>query len=180
MDKKSALFYQGIFIIISGILLIVYQNAEYNFIKNLQIFSLIPCAVLGFITAIKRFDKQIQFAYQKIHTFTIIIYLLVLAVWGNSINEYNFITALLFIFYMFSEIIFSGLLFNLHGKVYLRTLVIRTLVAIFTGIGTVIIVSSTSFSQNEKIMGFGIIFIAVGIAVLLYKPIMKNDNTLNA
>jgi hypothetical protein len=80
MDKKSALFYQGIFIIISGILLIVYQNAEYNFIKNLQILSLIPCAVLGFITAIKRFDKQIQFAYQKIHTFTIIIYLLVLAV----------------------------------------------------------------------------------------------------
>ncbi len=33
------------------------------------------------------------------------------------------------------------------------------------------------FLQNQQLVGFGVIFIAIGINILLFKPVMKNEIT---
>ena len=61
---------------------------------------------------------------------------------------------------------------------YNRFNIIRLSLALFSGISSVVIYSYSEFNQNLKLIGFGVIFIAIGINILLFKPIMKNEGTI--
>ncbi len=70
---------------------------------------------------------------------------------------------------MFSEIAFCIWLFNLGRKVVYRIIVVRVLLGLVTGVGTVVAMNSKLY----KVEGFGILFILVGINILFYVPVMK-------
>ncbi len=170
----------GLLIVASGILTIVFQNESYTFIKYMLFGSLLISAIFGFIAMAKRTKQQVQFAYHELHTLTIVIYAFALLLFGNSFERLTYFTAFLFIFYAFSEIIFCFWLLNIHGRVNLKTLITRFLLGLICGLGTVTVLSYPEWKENLKLIGYGVIFIIIGINIILHKPIMKRESHLRA
>lgn len=175
MSRKLSLFLSGIFIMIPGILLIVLHQASFETIRYVLLAFLAPSAILGVITAVKRYREHVQFVYQEIHTWGLLIYVIAIAVFCISFESLNKYSVFLFMYYAVSEIIFCSLLFNLKGKVILNTLILRIAFSFIIGIGTTIIVSTQEILQTTKLMGYGIVFILMGINALLYQPIMNQE-----
>jgi hypothetical protein len=75
----------------------------------------------------------------------------------------------LFIFYAFSEIIFCNWLFNLGRKVLYSIVIVRFLLGLLIGIGTVV----AMYQTEHTLQIFGVLFLMVGLNVLLYVPVMK-------
>jgi hypothetical protein len=72
---------------------------------------------------------------------------------------------------MFSEIVFCSWLFSLGRKVVYKIIIVRFVLGLATGVGTVVAMNSLS----SKLEGFGILFIIVGINILFYVPVMKEN-----
>jgi hypothetical protein len=105
---------------------------------------------------------------------TMMIYGISVLIYYNQPENLIFITTFLFFFYTFSEIIFCNWLFNLKQEVVFKILIVRVLLALLIGIGTV-------FAINNEVLAeeiFGILFILVGINTILYVPIMKARQSL--
>ncbi len=75
----------------------------------------------------------------------------------------------MFIFYAFSEIIFCNWLFNLGRKVLYSIVIVRFLLGLLIGIGTVV----AMYQTEHTLQIFGVLFLMVGLNVLLYVPVMK-------
>jgi hypothetical protein len=179
MSKNVSLYLQGLFVVMTGILIIVFQNESHDFLKNLISSCILISVAFGLNTSMRRVKRQVQFAYQEIHTLSFMIYAIALFLFCGSYESLSYFTAFLFIFYAFSEIIFCFWLFNLHGKVNIKVLIRSILLALVSGIGTVTVISYPALTPSVKLMGYGIIFIIIGLNLLLYKPIMKRENLPN-
>jgi hypothetical protein len=175
MSRKVSLFLSGVFILIPGILLIVLYQSTFETIRYVLLAFLAPSAILSLITAIKRYREQIQFVYHEIHALALLIYVVALFGFCTKFEQLNKYSVFLFMFYAVSEIIFCSLLFNLKGKVILNTLILRIAFSFIIGIGTTIIVSTQEILQTTKLMGYGVVFILMGINSLLYRPIMSQE-----
>ncbi len=78
-------------------------------------------------------------------------------------------TSFLLLFYFISEIIFCSWLFNLGQKMVYTIVVVRLLLGVAIGVGTVLAMNFSVF----KLESFGILFILVGANIMLYVPVMK-------
>lgn len=169
MKKYFPIYLYGAIIIIEGIFLLFAKNNEFNFIKLSSGIILTISAIVAFIAAFSQKRKQVQFAYHEMHALAMLVYGISILLFCSTIESFISFTAFLFIFYMFSEIILCSWLFNLGQKVVYTIIIIRVLLGLVVGIGTIVIMSLPSF----KLEGFGILFILVGLNILFYVPVMK-------
>ena len=169
MKKHLPLYLYGSIIILVGIFLLFSENSSFQIIKITLGISLIVGAIFAFITAFSRQRQQVQFAYHEMHALAMLVYGISLILLCNSSEKLIAFTAFLFIFYAFSEIIFCNWLFNLAQKVVFRIIVVRALLGLTIGIGTVVAMNYTEFT----IQIFGAMFILIGINIILYVPVMK-------
>lgn len=136
MKKYLPIYLYGLIIILVGIFLLVSENITFNLVKYGLGISLILVSIFAFITAFSRQRKQVQFAYHEKHALAMSVYGIVVLLFCNSFERLESVTAFLFIFYAFSEIIFCNWLFNLEQKVVFKILAIRALLGLAIGIGT--------------------------------------------
>jgi hypothetical protein len=94
-----------------------------------------------------------------------------LLVFCSSFERFTSFTAFLLLFYSFSEIIFCNWLFNLSQRTVFKIIIIRFLLGLAAGFGTVIALNFTSYTLEV----YGVLFLLVGINVLLYVPVMKRN-----
>ncbi len=169
MKKQLPIYLYGSILIFAGVFLFISENYSFRNIKITLGIALIVGAFLAIITAFTRQSQEVQFSYHELHALTMLVYGISLLVLCNSTENLITFTAFLFIFYALSEIIFCSWLFNLAQKVVFKILVIRVLLGLIIGIGTVVAMNYEEFS----IQLFGVMFILVGINIMLYVPVMK-------
>jgi len=99
-----------------------------------------------------------------------LIYGISVLLFAYSIESLIYISAFLFMFYTFSEIIFCIWIFNLGKEVVAKIVIIRTLLGLVVGFGTIIILYYLDEYKPQSIVGCGILFIIIGINILLYVP----------
>lgn len=169
MKKYLPIYTYGALIIISGILLVFSKNSSFNMIKLTLGIPLTVGAIFAFIAALSRHRKQVQFAYHEMHALTMLVYGVTILLFSNTLEKIISFSSFLFIFYAFSEIIFCIWLFNLAQKVVFKIVIVRLLLGLVIGIGTVVAMSYTEFTLEI----FGVLLTMVGINIVLYVPVMK-------
>jgi uncharacterized membrane protein HdeD (DUF308 family) len=174
MKKYIPIYLYGSIIILVGVFLLFSNKFSFDFIRITLGISLIVGAIFAFITAFSRQRKQVQFAYHEMHALAMLVYSIVVILFCNTSERLESVTAFLFIFYAFSEIIFCNWLFNLAQKVVFKIVVIRSLLGLAIGIGTVVAISYSEIALQI----FGLLFIMVGINIILYVPVMKRNQSI--
>jgi uncharacterized membrane protein HdeD (DUF308 family) len=174
MKKQLTIYLYGISIIICGLFILVSKNGDFDFIMNSLGITLLAGALLAFVSAFARQRKQVQFAYHEMHAIAMMVYGICILLFCSNFEKLIYFTNFLFIFYAFSEIIFCSWLFNLDQKIDFKILIIRVILGFSVGIGTIVALNYSDFTLTI----FGAIFIAIGINILLYAPVMKG-NQLN-
>lgn len=175
MIKKIPLYLYGAIIIVEGILFFISKDNTLQSLKLPLGIGLIIGSILAFITAFTRKKRQVQFAYHEIHALTMLVYGLAITFFCSTIEMLTSFTAFLLIFYAFSEIIFCSWLFNLGEKVLYKVLLIRVALGFITGIGAVVALHFANSNIDMAIMVFGVLFVLIGINIILYIPILKED-----
>ena len=171
MKKYFPVYLYGAIIIIGGIFLSISRNLQFNDIRSRLGITLIVAAIPAFIATLKRPRKDVQVAYHEIHALTMLVYGIAVLAFGNTMEKLISFTAFLLIFYGASEILFCNWLLNLKQKVFYRILIIRLLLGLAVGFGTVIAMNYSEFTLEI----YGAMFIIIGINVFLYVPIMKEN-----
>ena len=169
MNKNLPLYIYGSTIIFSGFFLLFSKNSIFDVIKFNMGIAFLVGAFFAFLTALSRQRKQVQFAYHEMHAFAMMAYGIALLFFCNSFEKMVSLTTFLMFFYSFSEIIFSYWLFNLFEKVVFKILVIRLLLGVMVGIGTIV----TMYYSENALQVFGALFLLVGINILFYIPVMR-------
>ncbi|KOY84559.1 hypothetical protein AD998_20415 [bacterium 336/3] len=180
MKKYAPLFIYGFMIISAGLLMIFLRNSLLMSLKLTLGIILAIGAVFAFVTALSRRKKLVQFAYHEMHAIAMISYSIAILFFCQTFETLNYYTTFLFIFYAFSEILFCNWIFNLGQNIIYKIVLVRVMIALFTGIGTVVVTSYANTNQEMIYIGHGVIFIILGINILLYTPIMKNIDELKS
>lgn len=169
MIKYLPIFFYGAIIILVGFFLIISDYNTFNVI-NFRVGVIVTIgSVIAFIAAFSTQRKQVQFAYHQMHAFAMMVYGISILLFCKSMENFIDITAFLFIFYSFSEIIFCNWLFNLGKKVVYKIILVRFMLGLAIGIGTVVAMYYTVYTLES----FGVLFIFIGINILLYVPVIK-------
>lgn len=179
MKNNLPLYLYGSLIIVVGIFLVLlpYTQSAFLSVKLVTGVVLIIGAFLAFLTALKRKREQVQFAYHEIHALAMAAYGVAILLFCNSLEQLILLSGLLFFYYAFSEIIFCIWLFDLGKKVFYKILFVRLILGLAIGVGTVGIMYFNTTSSSVKLAGFGFLFMIVGVNILLYVPILKNENS---
>jgi uncharacterized membrane protein HdeD (DUF308 family) len=159
----------GAILVIAGVFLLFSKLSSLETINLAlgSIFSL--AAVPAFIAVFYSPRKSVQLAYHALHAFALIIYGIAMLLFCKNPEQQMYFTAFLLTFYSLSEIIFCSWIFNLAQTALLQIVVVRVLLALFVGVGTVVALNYSIY--NMRI--FGLLFMLVGINVMLYLPVMK-------
>jgi len=169
MKKYLPVYLYGIFIVIEGAILLFSKYKPFDMLTvSLGSVSVLG-AIFAFISAYSKEDKKIQFSYHFIHGLAMLVYGIIVLVFCYSVESLISITSFLFIFYSVSEIVFASWLFNLGLKVVYKIIIVRFILGIVVGIGTVI---GMNYS-TDTLAVFGILFLIVGANVMLYVPVIK-------
>lgn len=174
MNKNLPLYLYAAIIIGAGVLLILSKDSTLQTLKFPLGIGLIIGAILAFLTAFSRQRRQVQFAYHEIHALTMLVYGLSVIFFCKTLEMLTTMTSFLLIFYAFSEIIFCNWLFNLGQKVLYKILIIRLLLGLLTGIGTIISLYHPYVNIEWTMTGFGVLFIIIAINIILYVPIIQS------
>lgn len=169
MKKNLPIYTYGTIIILEGIFLLFSVDITFNIIKLTTGFSLTAGAIIAFIAAFSRQKKQVQFAYHQLHALAMLAYGISIMIFCESLEKFVYYSTFLFFYYTFSEIIFCNWLFNLRQKIVYKIIIVRFLLGLVIGIGTVI---ATTFSAYS-IEVFGVLFIIVGINIMFYVPVLR-------
>jgi uncharacterized membrane protein HdeD (DUF308 family) len=170
MNKYLSISLYGYTLMISGVVLFFTENSNFEQTKTIIGIGLIIGALLAIISAFSSQRKQVQFAYHEMHALTMLVYSVTILVFVNSLENLISLSTFLFVFYTFSEIIFCNWLFNLTKNINYKVLIVRLLIAVIVGFGSII----TIFYPNWTFEIFGLLFILIGLNIMLYIPIMKN------
>jgi hypothetical protein len=171
MKKYLPIYLYGTIIIIEGLFLLFTKGNSMQMISLTSGIILIIGAILAFFASFSTSSRPVQHKYHKMHSFALFIYGLLLLTVCNSYERFISFTAILLLFYSFSEIIFCSWLFNLSQRKVFKIIIIRVLLGLTIGFGTVIALSISYMTLKI----YGILFLLVGINVLFYVPVMKRN-----
>jgi len=173
MKKNLPLYLYGAVIIIEGVFLLFSKHRTFQTIKFTLGIALIIGAILAFLTALSRQRKQVEFSYHEIHALAMLVYGVSVLLFANTLETITYLSAFLFFFYAFSEIIFCNWFLNLGEEVAYKIVFIRVFLGIIVGVGTIAIMNYYNLNRTIVMQGYGVLFIIIGINILLYVPIMK-------
>jgi uncharacterized membrane protein HdeD (DUF308 family) len=171
MNKYISIYLYGAITIFAGVFLLFSENSTFHSLKMTLGISLTIGAVFSFLSALLSRRKQVEFAYHEMHALAMIVYGLSVLMFCNTLETLTSLTAFLFFFYAFSEIVFCVRLFDLKSKIVYKIAIIRLLLGVAIGVGTALVMNDSKFNLEY----FGILFTLVGVNILLYAPVLKGN-----
>jgi len=178
MKRNLFLYLYGAIIIFEGVFLVFSNHFTFHTTKYTLGIILITGAIIALMTAFTSQRKQVEFAYHEVHALAMFVYGVSVLLFVNDLDILSYLTAFLLFFYSISEIIFCSWLFNLANKVKFQILLIRVILGLAVGIGTVVFMNYFAINKTMVMQGFGILVAIIGINVMLYIPIMTTK-TIN-
>lgn len=170
MKKYIPIYLYGAIVILEGFFLLFSEYTTFNVVKLTTGITLVVGAIFAFMPALLQQRKHVQFAYHGMHALAMFVYGTAVLMFCHTFEKLIFFSVFLFMFYSFSEIIFCFWLFNLGQKMVFKTIIIRFLLGLAIGIGTVIAMNFPIFTLE----GFGVLFIIVGTNIMFYSPVIKD------
>ena len=171
MKKLIPIYLYGAVNILVGLFLIISERNTYKTVQLALGICLTIASIMAFIAALSRLRKQIQFAYHEMHALAMLVFGVSILLFADTIEIMISYTSFLFIFYAISEIIFCNWLFNLHLAIIYKIIIVRFILGLLIGLGTLIAMNYTKITLEI----FGILFIMVGLNIMLYVPVMKGE-----
>lgn len=172
--KNNAFVYiYGAIIIFQGLFLLFSEYTTFETIKFTSGITLIVGAVFSFLAASYRQMKPVTYFYHTIHALAMLAYGVSILIFANTIGILLNLSAFLFLFYAFSEIIFCNWLLNLKNKVVYKILMVRISLALLVGVGAIVIMNYYITNDAKILGGYGLLFILIGVNIFLHVPIMK-------
>jgi len=138
--------------------------------------SLILGSIIVFLKVLPFQWKKIEFSYHEFHTLSMLTYGICVLIFVNSYETLSYLTAFMFCFYTFSEIIFCNWIFNLGITIVYKIVLVRVFLALMVGLGTVVLLYYFSTKKTLTIQGFGALFIIIGMNSILYVPALKRKD----
>lgn len=175
MKKNLPIYLYGAIIIIAGVLLIYAKENSLETLTSSLGIGLVFGSILAFYAAFSRENKQVQFAYHISHAITMLAYGFYVLLFCKTHEMLISVTAFLLMFYAFKEIIFCTWIFNLGLKISFKILIIRLLIGVLTGIGTIVSLYYQNIHTEFIMTGFGLLFVLIGTNVVLYVPLIRKD-----
>jgi len=172
MKNYFAIYTYGAIIILAGLFLLFSENSAFSVVRLTAGIALTIGALFAFLSAMSRMKKQVQFAYHEMHSMAILAYGLSLVLFCSNFEQFMSFTTFLFIFYAVSEITFCTWLFNLKQRTVHKIVIIRLLLGLVIGLGTVVTMNFT----DHVLFIFGTFFILSGINIMLYVPVIKRSH----
>lgn len=149
--------------------MLISTRYSFNIVKLSLGITLTAAGIFAFIASWYRHRKQVQLAYHEIHALAITMYGVAILFFSHTFESLISFTSFLFIFYAFSEVIFCIWLFNLAQHVIFKIVILRVLLGLIVGVGTVVSMPHPEFTLQI----FGLLFVLIGLNIILYVPIMK-------
>jgi uncharacterized membrane protein HdeD (DUF308 family) len=174
MKKYTPIYLYGAVTVLEGIFLLFSRDSSFHLIKMTTGVTLTIGALIAFYAAFTRQRNHVQFAYHEMHALAMLVYGISVLAFCNSFEKLVSFTAFLFIFYFFSEITFCIWLYNLKRRIVLKIVIIRLILGLAIGFGTIIAMNFPKFDLEC----FGLLFMMVGINILLYAPVMKGNDVV--
>lgn len=172
MKNYLAIYIYGAIIVFVGLFVLFSDRSSFLTLRTAVGVTLAIGGLFAFLAAMSNKTKQVQFAYHEMHAMVILAYGLSLLIFCKTIEQFDSFTVFLFVLYSVSEITFCSWLFNLRQQVVLKVIIIRTLLGLLVGIGTVIAMQNVDYT----LLIYGILFVMIGINIMLYIPVMKRVN----
>jgi len=171
--KNKVNYIYGTFIVIIGAFLFFAGYSSFIPLKNGLGYSMVAGAIIAFFEAMSRRRKQVEFSYHAMHALALLIYGLSILSLVETLEDIRKFSFFLFIFYTFSEIIFSNWLFNLSRGVVLKIVFIRVFLGLLVGVASIFLMFYKELSDTNVIEGYGVVFIIIGVNIILYEPVMN-------
>lgn len=172
MFKYSSISIYGFLIIVAGVSLLVKSDVAIATHALIVALVILISAVIAGVVAIKTLKNKVQSRYHTLHAVGLLFYSIFLFFFKNTISDFSDITALFFIFYGFSEIIFCFWLFNLQAKISVVQLIVRLALGFVFFLSSILMIGLRHPYQAKELISAGIIFIIIGIEVILTAPIV--------
>jgi hypothetical protein len=178
MFKNQSISIYGFMIILAGISLLIKSRTNIEIHTTLvSVFIFLSAIVAGWV-ALKTTANKVQSRYHTLHAIGLLFYAILLFFYKKSISDFSNITALFFIFYGFSEILFCFWLFNLQAKIKVSQLIIRLIMGLVFFLSSLLMIGLRHPYQSVELIRAGIIFIIIGIQVILTAPIVTRLNAI--
>jgi uncharacterized membrane protein HdeD (DUF308 family) len=171
MKKYVSIYLYGAIAIFTGAFLLFSDSSSFNTLKLTVGISLTIGAIFSFFSAFSSRRNQIEFAYHEMHALAMMVYGVSVLFFCNTVEALISITSFLFIFYAASEVIFCIRLFDLKSKINFKIVIVRLLLGLAIGVGSVMAIHYSNFT----LQGFGLLFIIVGVNIMLYTPVLKRN-----
>jgi hypothetical protein len=178
MFKYQSISLYGFSVILAGISLLIKSGANietHSFI--VAVFILVSALIAGFV-ALKISANKVQSRYHTLHAVGLLFYAILLFFYKKTISDFSDITALFFIFYGFSEILFCFWLFNLQAKISVGQLIIRLTLGLVFFLSSILMIGLRHPYQSIELISAGIVFVIIGIEVILTTPIVTKLNPI--
>jgi uncharacterized membrane protein HdeD (DUF308 family) len=178
MFKYQSISVYGFLIILSGVSLLIKSGSDIKIHALVLSLTLILSSIIAGVAALKTLTNKVQSRYHTLHAVGLLFYGIFLFFYPKTVSEFSDITALFFIFYGFSEIIFCFWLFNLEAKISIFQLVLRLALGFVFFLSSILMIGLRHPYQAAELISAGVIFIIIGTQVVLTVPIVTKLSTV--
>jgi hypothetical protein len=165
-------------IVLAGISLLIRSDSNIEIHAKIVAVAILVSAIVAGIVVLKTKINKIQSRYHSLHAVGLLLYGIAIIFYKKTNSDFSDLTALFFIFYGLSEIIFCFSLFNLKAQISVYQLIIRLTLGLLFFLSSTVMMGLRHPYQSIELVSAGIIFIIIGIEVVLTIPIvtkLKSD-----
>ena len=175
MTRSQTLTIYAVSIIIIGILVVSLSFRPSEVIQYLVGFGMLFSAVFSGFTCYKCKYLNVPYTYHLLHSIGFTIYGIVILFYAISSETFLKATSFFLLYYGITEIIFSFQLTMLkRDNINFKTMIYRSIIGLFIGIGSFIIIMISLNNQRDALLASGIVFVFCGINLLLFRTVLKN------
>lgn len=178
MFKYQFISIYGFMIILAGVSLLIKSGMNIEMHAIIVSVIMLFSAIVAGLVALKTIANKVQSRYHTLHAIGLLFYAIILFFYKKSISDFSDITALFFIFYGFSEILFCFWLFNLEAKIRVVQLIVRLALGLVFILSSVLMIGLRYPYQSMELISAGVIFIIIGIEVILTAPVVTKLNSV--
>ena len=173
MTKYQSLIVYGLLIIMTGLVLLIFEFSSSPTLRFPVAFGILASAVFALVSAIKSKHLQVPFKYHGMHALGLAAFSVSLLLFATDISMLIYITAFFMLFYGITELIFGMQLLMLKASLSIPILILRIIIGFIQGLGSIIILQLSYFEESDALLAAGIGLIIAGISIILFKGILK-------
>jgi hypothetical protein len=173
MTRYQSLAAYGIIIVITGIIISLLAYNPSRVIQYIVAAGLFLSAFFAFITSSKSKNSVVPFLYHRFQAIGLLLYAIAILIYASSMERFLTITPVFLLYFGITEIILCFQFMELREKVNPLIIAYRIVIGILTGLGAVLILTTSYINPNNALLGSGLAFIFGGAGFILFSWLIR-------